>query len=357
MKRGVVVVLSGFPRRSETFALGELEALSRAGALAAVFATKPGDGLVPHEDAARLAGHVTELPPGSAEKQAETIIRALGGRKPAAVHGYFAHHPAEVAEYVATRLGVPFGFSVHARDARKVTVEQLRARASRAACVVACNGDAQATLGALGAAPVLVPHGVNLTRFVPSPWRIGAPMRILAVGRLVQKKGFDVLLRALALVRTPWRLRVVGDGPEHATLRDLASRLGIAAGITWHGVASHEQLPAFYADADIVAVPSVVDDTGDRDGLPNVVLEALASARAVIATRVGAIASAVRDDETGWLVDAGDVIALASRIDRVAAQPECAARVAEAGRRFVERHFEGGACARRFVEALAARYV
>lgn len=353
---GIVVVLSGFPRRSETFALGELGALARAGVLQAVFATKPGDGLEPHDDAARLSHAVTYLPEADSRTQADVLVRSLLHRRPAAIHGYFAHRPADVAQQAAARLGVPFGFSVHARDGRKVDAATLRARALAAACVVTCNHDACATLEAIGVTPRLIPHGVNLSRFTQGDWTPGVPLQVLTVGRLVPKKGFDILLRALAQVRAAWRLRIVGDGPQRAALSGLATELGIGARIDWHGVATHAELPALYHAAHVVAVPSVIDDSGDRDGLPNVVLEALACGRAVVATRVGAITSAVHHGRTGWLVDAGDVAGLAARLDAVSARPGDASRVAAAGRNYVARHYEGHACAGRFVETLAACY-
>lgn len=353
---GIVVVLSGFPRRSETFAVGELSALARSGMLMAVFSTKPGDGLAPSDEAGRLSSWVTRLPDGQPATQAAALLVALGGRRPAAIHGYFAHTPTEVASLAAARLGVRFGFSVHARDARKVTVEALRARAAAAACVITCNRDAKATLLDAGVAPRLVPHGVDLARFQVSSWPGGTRLHVLAVGRLVKKKGFDVLLRALSLVPSPWHLTVAGDGPERAALTALSNELGLTARVTWRGAVRHDDLPAVYREAHVVAVPSVVDASGDRDGLPNVVLEAMASERLVIGTPVGAICSAVRHDETGWIVAEGDVAALADRLDLAARTPRRAAQLAALGRAHVERHFEGAACARRFTDTLAACY-
>lgn len=353
---GVVVVLSGFPRRSETFALGELDALARAGALMAAFATRPGDGLAPHADAARLSPYVTWLSAGDADAQAHELVAALGGRRPTALHGYFAHAPAAVAEQAARRLGVPFGFSVHARDARKVPAETLRQRAARAAAVVTCNTDVHASLNDLGIAAELVPHGVNLTRFTPTQTTVSTPLRLLAVGRLVEKKGFDVLLRALHRVRTSWQLEIAGDGPLRDPLGALAASLGILDRVRFLGALTHDALPHLYAHAHAVVVPSVVDRTGDRDGLPNVVLEAMASERLVIASRAGAIATAVRDEQTGWLVASGDVDALAGRIEALVEHPGRVAALAAAGRACVEREYDVRACARRFVDVLAVRY-
>ena len=133
MRGGIAVVTSGFPRRSETFLLNELLALDARGALAAVFATKPGDGGSLHPGCRRLLRRVEVLPGGSPSAQAASLLERLGARRVAGVHGYFAHRPAAVAAHAARRLGVPFGFSVHARDARKVAPPVLAARERRAA--------------------------------------------------------------------------------------------------------------------------------------------------------------------------------------------------------------------------------
>ncbi len=353
---GVVVVLSGFPRRSETFALAELAALDRAGLLLAVCATKPGDGLPLHPDAAPFAGRVSVLPPGDAGEQAAALVRLLAGRRPLAFHGYFAHHPAAVAAAAAGLLGVPYGFSAHAKDTRRVPAADLRRRAEQAACVVACNVDAQDEIARLGVSPRLVPHGVNLARFAPSPAPVSTPVEVLAVGRLVAKKGFDVLLRAAACARENWRVRVVGEGPDGPALQALAAELGVAARVSWHGGCSHADLPARYAAAHIVAVPSVVDASGDRDGVPNVLLEALASARPVVATRAGAIASALTGGDTGLLVAAGDAAALAAAIDGLVREPAAAATLAARGRRLVEQRYDVRTCAAHFSATLAGAY-
>ena len=124
--RRIAMIVSGFPRRSETFALGELAALDAAGALAAIFATKPGDGAEPHPAVSRLADRVVMLPAGTASEQAAMVAAHLRGSDVAGVHGYFAHTPAEVAARAAAELRVPYGFSAHARDTRKVDPSRAR---------------------------------------------------------------------------------------------------------------------------------------------------------------------------------------------------------------------------------------
>src|SRR6185503_5043761 len=103
-------------------------------------------------------------PPGEAAQQGAALANRLANKHVTAVHAYFAHTPAAVAEHASLRLGVPFGFSVHAKDARKVDKASLLARAHRASCVVACNDDVARELLDAGAPAHLVPHGVNLAR-------------------------------------------------------------------------------------------------------------------------------------------------------------------------------------------------
>jgi len=349
----IAVVTSGFPRCSETFALNELLALQARGTLAAVFATKPGDGSPLQPGAGELARRVEVLPPGDADQQAAHVAERLRGSGVQAVHGYFAHRPAAVAAGAARRLQVPFGFSAHARDVRKVGVAELRDRARAAACVVACNPDVAADLAAAGAAVRLLPHGVDLDRFAPVPPPAGDALRLLAVGRLVSKKGFDVLLEACAQLARPSALELVGDGPLADDLRLAATPLGDR--VTFAGPLTHEALPARYAACDVVVVPSVTDADGDRDGLPNVVLEALASGRPVIGTDAGALASAV-DDTVGALVPQGDAGALAAAIGRLAADPDGRRRLGTAARRRAEQRYGLAASTERFITELERAY-
>src|SRR5438094_8519400 len=232
MPGGIAVVTSGVPRRSGTFLLNELLALDARGTLAAVFATKAGDGGPLHPGCARLLGRVELLPAGSASTQAARLAERLRGRQVTGIHGYFAHRPAAVAAHAARRLGVPFGFSVHARDARKVAPPVLAARARRAACVIACNRDVAAELARVGAPSRLLPHGVDTHRFRPRPEPRGAPLRLLAVGRLVEKKGFESLIEAAARPTTPFQLRIVGEGPRRARHRRAIPAARPAGGAT-----------------------------------------------------------------------------------------------------------------------------
>jgi glycosyltransferase involved in cell wall biosynthesis len=352
----IVVITSGFPRISETFALNELLALDRAGAVQAIFATKLGDGRPAHPEAESLLQRVQLLPPGRPEVQAEWVAQRVGAGRVRGLHAYFAHTPCAVAEQAAKRLGLPYSFGVHARDGRKVSPPELLRRANRAACVIACNGDAARDLSEIGVRVKLVPHGVDVRRFYPVAPPDPAPLRLLAVGRLVEKKGFAVLLEALAMLRTPFQLRIVGDGPLRPGLERAVAVYGLEDRVQLDGPLTHDALPAAYAGAHIVVVPSVQDADGDRDGLPNVVLEAMASGRPVVASQISAIPCAVRDGQTGLLVAPGQPPALQAALCRLAGDQPLRARMGAAARELVEREFELSSCTGRLLDCLQAAY-
>jgi glycosyltransferase involved in cell wall biosynthesis len=352
----LVMLMSGFPRRSETFALNELLALDRAGCLEAVFATKPGDDGPQQPGAERLIDKVKVLAPGTPAEQAAEVVERLDGARVDAVHGYFAHVPTEVAANAARRLGVPYGFSVHAVDARKVSRSGLAERARAAACVIACNPDVAGDLRRAGAPVQLIPHGVDLERFRPTPPPRSQVLTILAVGRLVAKKGFPVLLEAAARLLAPVRLRIVGDGAQRAELERRIAELRLTGRVELAGATTHADLPAEYAAAHIVVVPSITDATGDRDGLPNVVLEAMSCARPVVASDVGAVSSAVVDGRTGVLVPPGDAEALAGALEFLADQPDMRERLGREARARVEADFELNSCTARLRAFLETVY-
>jgi len=350
----IAVVVSGFPRRSETFAVNELLALAKRDALAAIFATKPGDGSQPQSEL--LSKFLTVLPNDTADRQAAAVAEALRDRNVKAVHGYFAHEPAEVAWRAAERLCLPSGFSVHAKDARKISSSELGTRAKRAACVVACNSDVATTIQKTGAHVHLIPHGVDLERFRVSSLPPEGTFQILAVGRLVEKKGFHFLIEAVSRLKFPFQLRIIGEGPEEERLALMISTYHRAGQVTLCGPRTHDQLPEEYARAHVVAVPSIVDKAGDRDGLPNVVLEAMASGRAVVASKAGAIDAAVKDNETGLLLPPGDSPSLALALTRLAQDLSLRARLAVTAREHVKQHYEMENCSERFCHLLEEAY-
>jgi glycosyltransferase involved in cell wall biosynthesis len=352
MRTRLVVVVSGFPRTSETFAVGELVALARSGMLAAIYATKPGDGAKPQPGVEELIPLLRQLPPGDAAQQAAVLAADIGPDRVNGVHGYFAHRPADVAMRAAQSLGVGFSFSVHALDARKVAAAELADRARNARGVIACNVDVAQHVDVSGARVRLLPHGVDLARFIPRPHPEGdGRLRVLAVGRLVEKKGFPTLVEAAASVEIPLAVHVIGTGAEQAAMERMVQRHDLHDRVQFLGRRSHDELSDHYAWAHVVAVPSIVDRDGDRDGLPNVALEAMACGRPLVASDVSALGPAVRHAGAGIVVPPGDAPALAGALHALA-DPVLRVRLGSMGRSHVERHFDVGACSGRLVEHL-----
>jgi glycosyltransferase involved in cell wall biosynthesis len=356
MSGKIAMVLSGFPRRSETFALNEVWALEQRGALAAIFATKAGEQVASQPASRALLGRVQVLTECEGPRQAEEVIRLLDGTRVSAIHGYFAHAPAEVAERVSMQLGIPFGFSVHAKDARKVAPEILSARARKAACVVACNRDVACELQDSGANVHLVPHGVDLERFAPQPLPETRPLQLLAVGRLVEKKGFHILIQAAARLQVPFQLHVVGEGPEEKHLTELIHTHGLESKVRLCGPKTHHDLPEIYSRAHVLVAPSIVDQAGDRDGLPNVVLEAMACGRPVIASDIAALGSAVIHEQTGLLTAPGNSESLANAIELLANRQSMLGELGMRARVLVEREYDVRRCTERFHNLLRSAY-
>jgi glycosyltransferase involved in cell wall biosynthesis len=237
----------------------------------------------------------------------------------------------------------------------------------RAGWVTACSEDLRTRALALGASASrssVVPYGVDTARFARTPAlratgrrRLGVgqdEVVILAIGRLVRKKGFEYLVDAVAGLAAAGRLVTLvlaGGGDLDAELRERARAVGIAALVRFPGNVPHDQVAAALAAADVVVVPSIRDDAGNVDGLPNVVLEALASGTPLVATGAGGIGAVVRDQRTGLLVAERDPAALASAIASLLDDPARAAAIGEAARHEAAVAFGWDRAAERFEQA------
>lgn len=271
------------------------------------------------------------------------------------LHAHFLHTPASVARYAAALHGLPWSASAHAKDIW--TTREWEKREKLAACrwLVTCTAFNQKHLSAL--APEgrveLVYHGIDCARF-PGPAHTRSlhdgshsshPVVVLSVARLVEKKGTDVLLEALA--RLPqglhWRLVHVGGGPLQRKLERHAVSLGIAARVTWRGPLSQNELLAEYRAADIFALACRVTRDGDRDGLPNVLMEAQSQALACVSTSVSAIPELIRHDSTGILVPPESPAQFAGALGSLIRDPGLRRALGEAGRARVEASFAFGA--------------
>lgn len=261
------------------------------------------------------------------------------------IHAGFAHVPASVAWWASRLTGIPFSFAAHAKDLYLSDPRSLRHKMDAARFVWTCTVANGEHLRALGSAtPVQVGyHGCDLAlgigmRRTPSE---GKPI-VLAVGRLVPKKGLDDLLRAAALLRRDHfdaEIVIVGDGPMRASLEALATSLDLE-NVQFLGSLSQEKVFEEYARASLLVLPSVVLPSGDRDGIPNVLVEAMACGLPVVSTRVSAIPELVKDRETGILVRPHDPADLAAAIRETIEQPNAARQRALRARADVEERFD-----------------
>ena len=186
----------------------------------------------------------------------------------------------------------------------------------------------------------VIPYTVALPPSPPRTRARGGEFRVLFVGRLVERKGVHVLLRALARLPddSPVRLVVCGDGPERPRLEALARELGVLGRVELAGRVSDERLRTEYAEADAFVLPAIVDARGDTEGLGVVLLEAMNSRVPVVASDAGGITDIVEHERTGLLVPPGDERSLAAALARLAGDPALARALGEAGyRRLAER--------------------
>jgi glycosyltransferase involved in cell wall biosynthesis len=285
---------------------------------------------------------------------------------PDLVHAHFGTAPATLARLLATALARPWGVSVHARDIY-VGAEDIGIRLGTATHVIACSEPARRAISSRlppAARPRthVVHHGVDLERWSPSgrrpdPRELLAPPLLLAAGRFVPKKGFDTFLESLAVLRAAgvaFRALLVGRGPEEAALRGLLGRLELTEQVRILPWLDHEQLRQTLQSAAAVAVPSRRAADGDRDNIPNVLVEALACGVPVVASPEVALHDELREAEAALLVPPDQPRAWASALARVLADHELAQRLAAAGRRVAVLRFDERESVSRLVEIFAA---
>ena len=388
----VAFVLKGYPRLSETFIAQEILALERLGLEILIVslrhptdrATHPIHRQISaallylpeylHRELARIWRgwlHSRRLPGYSAARAAwlsdlrrdptPNRIRRFGQALVLAaelphdighIHAHFLHTPASVARYTALLTGLGWTASAHARDIWTLPECEKRTKLAEAEWIVTCTEIARSHLAGLMSRPdavCLCYHGLDLERFAAPPrganWRNGSdphqPVLILSVGRTVVKKGYDDLLEALALLPADleWRFVHIGGGALAAALRLQAELFGLSRRIDWRGAMPQPEVLAAYREADLFVLASKVAKDGDRDGLPNVLIEAQSQRLACVSTDVSAIPELIEQNVTGLLVPPGNPIALAEALERLIRHPEERARLGAGGEHHVRRHF------------------
>lgn len=392
MTDSVVFVLKGYPRLSETFIAQEIRALEQHGLDILIYSLRHPTDPARHAVHDEIRAPVHYLPEYLSDdpRRVFRALRRLGGRcrlyralgtwlrdllrDPTAnrvrrfgqavvlaaempdsvgrLHAHFLHTPASVARYAALLSGRPWSCSAHAKDIWTTPEWEKRQKVSECRWLTVCTETAAVLMRRLVDDPAKVLmnyHGIDLERFPPPASHPagpdgtdpGRPVHILAVGRAVDKKGFDDLLHALAAVprEQHWRLTHIGDGELLPKLKELAARLGLTGRVEWLGALDQSRLLNHYRSADVLVLPSRVSADGDRDGLPNVLLEAQSQGLPVVSTSVGGILELVDHEVNGLLVAQRDCPALTAALRRLTADPALRRRLGQAGQARVREQF------------------
>ena len=392
MAARVMYLTRSWPRLSQTFIVNEVLALERLGVGLDIWAMTPSGeqvrqpqvhrvrapvsfaaaaarpedhalvaGLAPqrYADTARFASSHPELSTGYANASTtecfEVAVQLAArrarlepeGASVTHLHAHFAHDPALVALLVHLLTGLTYSVTAHARDLYQIPSTSLRARAEAATSVLTCCGANVDFLGAqLGPQAMtkvrVIHHGIDLRQFTPGQTRDDGAVRIVSVGRLVEKKGFPDLLRACArLVGVePFHLTVFGDGPMRGELEADRRALGLDDVVTFAGEQDSTVIVEAMRDADVFAMTPFVTNDGDRDGVPNAIVEALASGLPVVSTDVGGVPEAVQHGHNGLLARARDVAAVSDHLESLLRDPARRRMMGRRARQTAERAFD-----------------
>jgi colanic acid/amylovoran biosynthesis glycosyltransferase len=355
-------VLRKFPVLSETFVLNEILALEARGVAVHVFALAPSRDPRFHEGVGRLRATIHHVPGATDLKPLFASARRQAGRSPRRfrrqlgevlrtgrpkllwrfmqasyvadrarragvrhLHAHFANHPATVAHQASRLLGVSFSFTAHAfdmyRDADPRAIVRKMADARFTITISEYNGRVLRSM-ANGHAPrvELVRNGIDMNRFAPPASRPDAPFRILAVARLVEKKGLPFLIEACRVLRDrglEFRCEIVGKGAQQPLLDGLIRQWDLGERVALLGALAQQEIVERYHRAHVLVLPCIVGEDGNRDGLPVSIVEALACGVPVLSTAVTGIPEVVCDGVNGLIVPERDGVALADRIERL----------------------------------------
>ncbi len=386
----VAIILKGWPRLSETFIAQEILALQQAGLDFELVSLRHPTDTKTHPIHDAVTAPVTYLPeylhlaplrvlrawwqvrrrPGYRLARRQWLrdlrrdptrnrIRRFGqacvlaaeiAPRVASLYAHFMHTPGSVARYASIMADVPYALSAHARDIWTIPDWEKREKLADCVWLTTCTATNVRHLQGLAVTPervFLMYHGLDLSRFAAVPRPAAAadasgPVRLVSVGRLVAKKGYDTLLAALALLppEVDWHFEHIGGGPLKETLKAQAAALGLTERITWRGAQAQTAVIEAYRAAEIFVLASRIDADGDRDGLPNVLMEAASQGLCCVSTEVSAIPEFITHDESGLLVPPEDPAALAAALTRVLSDAPLRQRFAAAIEVRVRTQFE-----------------
>jgi len=404
--RNVAYIVKAWPRLSETFVLNEIISLEQRGVHIRIFSVKEPDPGPSHSKISQVRAKVTCLAFATHWKQVvpanlrlfwrrpgrylRVLLQALTSmvirrhrlalprhffeagylvdilsRSPAGhLHAHFASTPTLIALYTHRLSGIPYTFTAHAKDIYLSDPHVFSVKLQEAQAVVTCTQYNHSYLskqyGMLCDGKVRsIYHGLDVLQFnfrEPAKVGSGTPV-ILSVARLVEKKGLSNLIAAADILRRHgclFHLEIIGSGPQREALKAQAKRLGLAERVKLSGAQPHDAVCFAYQRASVFVLPCVVASDGDRDGIPNVLLEAMASGVPVISTPISGIPELIESGRDGLLVPSNDPAALAAAIEALLASQELRERLASAARAKIETSFSLDASAERLLALFAA---
>ncbi len=387
------IVLKGYPRISETFISNEILLLEQLGFSVHIFSMRSPRENFSHQSIRKIRARADYLPetlliplprflyhnlllfrqnPRNYLKTMKTALRRFRRtRRPATfkhflqagylvqrflpgsgvchLHAHFAHSPASVALFSAQLSGLDFSFTAHAKDIYTSDPAQLREKIALAKFVVTCTEYNRRHLKNLadgnGAPIYRVYHGIDIALFSrPSGVRSSAgPYRLLTVARMTAKKGLKTVYRSVRwLCDNGYNVRhtLIGDGEEREKTLKFIDSLALTDVARWCGTQPHEVVLDHYRQADVFMLGCEVAANGDRDGIPNVLLESMAMGVPVVATSISAIPELVQDGETGLLVPPGNPEKLARAVSRLLTENRLREEIIRKARERVWQYFD-----------------
>ncbi len=389
----LAVVLKGYPRLSETFIAQEILNLQKAGTNLQLASLRHPTDSKRHPIHHEIKAPVMYLPEYVHEEWARCfkawkIARKLSGYKEARaiwlkdlwrdrtrnrvrrfvqaivvaselnenvawLYGHFIHTPGSVTRYAAIMRGLPFSFSAHAKDIWTSPDWELSEKLNDAEWTVTCTAGGASHLKSLANSEHkvrLVYHGLDLERFpIPentSSNRDGSnstnAVQFLSVGRAVEKKGLDTLLNAFSKLPDDlhWRWTHIAGGPLLSDLKQQAEELGLSENVQFLGSQAQSRVLQAYNESDLFVLPCRIAKDGDRDGLPNVIVEAQSQRLAVISTPISGIPELIKNGENGTLVPPNDPAKLAAALEQLSKDPDLRNKMGQQGMKKVRNDFD-----------------
>ncbi len=386
-------ILKGYPRISETFISNEILLLERMGFKLRLFPMRLPRENFSHDSVKKIQAQVDYLPTELfldfsrlitpniflAVKQSSAYLRILryaakGTQKKGLatlkhllqagyltnnlllkdkdivhLHGHFAHSPTSVTLFASLLSNIPFSFTAHAKDIYTTAKDKLKRKIDGARFVTTCtahNEEYLKNVAGNSSTPIFcIYHGIDIELFKHRRFNIspGKPYRILTVARMTEKKGLPTLYRALKILHDDgfqFHHTLIGDGDDREKILEMISLLGLSNNCEWIGTRTHEEVLQYFNESDLFVLACEIAKSGDRDGIPNVLVESLAMGVPALSTEVSAIPEILLNEKTGITVPPSQPDAMSAAVIRILTDHKLRQNLITNGRQYVEEEFD-----------------